>query len=371
MNLGTILKSVSNSLGFKTAHENQIREHAKPPTLSSVHQSDYSSSSRSGSDTTTSSCRSPVSPRRGSTSSTLSLFSNLLTTSDEEEQETASDNRLAAASARLSKGQHPYKQIIEHILRQVGELEHTLYEDQQQEFKLRMALDRQTERAQELSYSLDAEKKRNGRLVQLLHGVDSASSSESDPEELNFKASVGDIYGSISPLLMQQRYDELTASHRQSRRQLAKKDKALKLLKCEKEQLNSKYEQLFDEYRCEQRRFEIMCTQYLQMQIRKKQQIFALKNTLSYAAECIYYARVALKECCPKPANRTPIVQDHIRKFKKNLEFFMNALRNCCCLKKVEELQQQQQQAQQQQQPQDNAATKKSKKENGNGNGKD
>jgi len=35
-------------------------------------------------------------------------------------------------------------------------------------------------------------------------------------------------------------YDELSVSHRQSRRQLAKKDKALKVLKCETEQLHSK-----------------------------------------------------------------------------------------------------------------------------------
>ncbi|KAH8380093.1 hypothetical protein KR009_008898, partial [Drosophila setifemur] len=276
----------------------------------------------------------------------LSPFPSLLVPSEDDEELSRGENRLASAAAHLSKGRHPYQQIIEQILRQVSELEHTLYEDQQQEFKLRMALERQTERVQDLVFSLDTEKQRNGRLVQLLRGIDTGSSGDSEPEERAMSGShvksVGDLYDSISPLLMQQRYDELSLSHRQSRRQLAKKDKALKLLKCEKEQLHSKYDQLFDEYRSEQRRFEMICARYIQMQLKKKQQIFNLKNTLGHASECIFHAQVAIDECCQRLGSRSPISQKHLQNFSRNLACFMEALRNCCCLRKVHELQQEQ-----------------------------
>jgi len=137
-------------------------------------------------------------------------------------------------------------------------------------------------------------------------------------------------------------YDELSVSHRQSRRQLAKKDKALKVLKCETEQLHSKYDQLFDEYRGEQRRFEMLCARYIQMQMKKKQQIFNLKNTLNHASECIFHAQAAIEECCQQ--ENPPISPENLQNFNRNLDCFMDALRNCCCLRKVHQIQQQQMQ---------------------------
>lgn len=129
-------------------------------------------------------------------------------------------------------------------------------------------------------------------------------------------------------------------SHRQSRRQLAKREKALKVLQSKTEQLHSKYDELFDEYRSEQRRFEMLCTRYIQMQLKKKQQIFNLKNTLGQASECIFHAQVVIDECCH--AEKSPISPENLESFRRNLECFMDALRNCCCLRKVHELQQQQ-----------------------------
>ncbi|EDV52105.1 uncharacterized protein LOC6544317 [Drosophila erecta] len=330
MNLSTILRSVSNGLGFGTA----------------TRKGDLGRSLATSS--STSSCSS-----ENSHFDPVSDSSLLVPSQDEEDEEdeedeafTLGENRLASAAASLSKDQvvNPYQQTVQQILRLVNELEHTIHEDRQQEFKLRMALDRQTERVQELVFSLDTEKKRNGRLVQLLRGIDSSSSAESDPEEIRPSGShvnsIGELYDSISPLLMQQRYDELSVSHRQSRRQLAKREKALKVLKCETEELHSKYDELFDEYRSEQRRFEMLCTRYIQMQLKKKQQIFNLKNTLGQASECIFHAQVAIDECCH--AEKTPISPEHLENFRRNLECFMDALRNCCCLRKVHELQQQQ-----------------------------
>ncbi|EDW99858.1 uncharacterized protein LOC6534475 [Drosophila yakuba] len=322
MNLSTILRSVSNGLGFGTS--TRKGDLSRPLATSS----------------STSSC--------SSKNSNFDPVSSLLIPSEDEEDEAISlgENRLASAAASLRKNQvvNPYQQTVQQILRLVNELEHTIHEDRQQEFKLRMALDRQTERVQELVFSLDTEKKRNGRLVQLLRGIDSSSSGESDPEERGPSGShvnsIGELYDSISPLLMQQRYDELSVSHRQSRRQLAKREKALKVLKCETEELHSKYDELFDEYRSEQRRFEMLCTRYIQMQLKKKQQIFNLKNTLGQASECIFHAQVAIDECCH--AEQTPISPENLENFRRNLECFMDALRNCCCLRKVHELQQQQ-----------------------------
>ncbi|XP_016958906.2 uncharacterized protein LOC108030527 [Drosophila biarmipes] len=320
MNLSSILRSVSNGLGFGAATKKKVLGRPLSPSYDD-----------------------PI-LRSGSTSSSSALHpaSSLLIPSEDEEDISPDDHRLASTAANLSKNQSPYQETIQQILRLVNELEHTIREDQQQEFKLRMALDRQTERVQELVFSLDSEKKRNGRLVQLLRGIDTSSSDESDPEEKLPNGShvnyIGELRDSISPLLMQQRYDELSVSHRQSRRQLAKKDKALKVLKCETEQLHSKYDQLFDEYRGEQRRFEMLCARYIQMQMKKKQEIFNLKNTLNQASECIFHAQAAIDECCQQ--EHSPISPENLLNFNRNLECFMDALRNCCCLRKVHQIQQ-------------------------------
>ncbi|XP_017086231.1 uncharacterized protein LOC108118184 [Drosophila eugracilis] len=316
MNLSAILRSVSNGLGFGAATKRKDLNLSYPRPIS-----------RSSSPLSISSKNSNTDP-----------VSDLIIPSEDEEEVTPAENRLASAAANLNKTQSPYQQTIQQILRLVNELEHTIHEDQRQEFKLRMALNRQTERVEELVFSLDTEKKRNGRLVQLLKGIDTSSSDESDPGDR--VKTIGELYDSISPLLMQQRYDELSVSHRQSRRQLAKKEKALKVLKCETEQLHSKYDQLFDEYRSEQRRFEMLCTRYIQMQLKKKQEIFNLKNTLGQASECIFHAQVAIDECCHR--EKSPISPENLQNFSRNLECFMDALRNCCSLRKVHELQQQQ-----------------------------
>ncbi|XP_037720698.1 uncharacterized protein LOC119554041 isoform X1 [Drosophila subpulchrella] len=327
MNLSSILRSVSSGLGFVVATKKKVLDRSLSPSYDNP-------TLRSGSTSSSSSKNSALDP-----------VSSLLIPSEDEEDITPDENRLASTAANLSKNQNPHQQTIQQILRLVNELEHTIHEDQQQEFKLRMALDRQTERVQELMFSLDSEKKRNGRLVQLLRGIDTSSSGESDPEERMQSGShvkYRELCDSISPLLMQQRYDELSVSHRQSRRQLAKKDKALKVLKCETEQLHSKYDQLFDEYRGEQRRFEMLCARYIQMQMKKKQQIFNLKNTLNHASECIYHAQAAIDECCKQ--ENPPISPENLHNFNRNLDCFMDALRNCCCLRKVHQIQQQQMQ---------------------------
>ncbi|BFF96464.1 uncharacterized protein DMAD_05103 [Drosophila madeirensis] len=251
--------------------------------------------------------------------------------SEDELENTFGEDRLLLSVSQLNQRRHTFKKMIEQIHYQVSELQHTFYEDQQQEFKLRMALERQSDRIQELYFSLDTEKQRNSRLVQLLRGME--TSGESDSEEMtpsgSHVKSIGDLYESISPLLMQQRYDELSVSHRQSRRQLARKEKAHRLLKCETEQLQAKYDHLFDEYRNEQRRVETLCSRFMQIHSIKKKQIHNLKKSLGYASDCIYHAQVAIEDFFQRKGSCIAIEPFH--NFQNTLDNFVDSFRNCDC----------------------------------------
>lgn len=177
MNLGALARSLSNSLRIAVGSKKQLET---TPTASE-------------------------SPTKPATLSTPPSSSN----SDSTELDNLSGHQLTEPVVRINPRRLPYKQTVHLILDKVSELEHTLYEDQQREFKLRMALEHQTERIHELNFSLDTEKQRNERLVQLLRGVDSDSSSESEPESQLLNGmrlhTKDELYGSISPMLMQQR----------------------------------------------------------------------------------------------------------------------------------------------------------------------
>lgn len=193
MNLGALARSLSNSLRFGVGSKIKLESTA----------------------TTAPTTATP------STSSSLEISNEIFTPEEPEtqlserksesiEQESPTGRRRHSNTiAELNQHRPLYKQTVEEILQKISELEHTLYENQQQEFKLRIALEQQTERVNELDFSLDTEKMRNQRLVHLLRGIDTDSSSDSEPETemmngLRLQSS-GEIYGSISPLLMQQR----------------------------------------------------------------------------------------------------------------------------------------------------------------------
>ncbi|KAH8404508.1 hypothetical protein KR222_009381, partial [Zaprionus bogoriensis] len=317
MNLGALARSLSNSLRFGVANKKQL-------------------------EAATSELEAPATPAQSERKQTPAAATAAAQAVPPSSSSSSSSNNRTLA--KLSAHRPAYKQTVEEILQKVSELEHTLYEDQRQEFKLRMALEQQTERVNELDFSLDTEKLRNQRLVQLLRGIDSDSPSDSDNEPetemlsgLRLQSS-GEIYGSISPLLMQQRYDELSASHRQTHRQLAKKEKALKLLKCDLEELRGQHDSLLGDYRSEQSRLEALCARYVHLQQKKKSQICLLKETLGFASECILHAQMAIAS----GADAGAIDQQQLTTFNQKLEFFMRALRNCCCLRKLQQLEQQQ-----------------------------
>lgn len=191
MNLGALARSLSNSLRFGVGSKKQLESTAESETPTATVSSSLANSDE---------IFSPETNERASEGNRKST-----------ETPSASGRRRHSKSITKLRQQQPlYKQQVEEILLKISELEHTLYENQQQEFDMRMALEQQTERINELDFSLDTEKMRNQRLVHLLRGIDTDSPSDSEPETdmlngLRMQSNAGEMYGSISPLLMQQR----------------------------------------------------------------------------------------------------------------------------------------------------------------------
>lgn len=189
MNLGALARSLSNSLRFGVGSKKQPESTAATATPSTTSSLEISNEI--------------VTPQTSQTQSSERKRQPI------EQDSTTGRKRHSNTIAELQQHRPFYKQTVEEILQKISELEHTLYENQQQEFKLRISLEQQTERVNELDFSLDTEKMRNQRLVHLLRGIDTDSSSDSEPETKMLSGlrvqSSGEIYGSISPLLMQQR----------------------------------------------------------------------------------------------------------------------------------------------------------------------
>ncbi|XP_017493424.1 PREDICTED: uncharacterized protein LOC108381525 [Rhagoletis zephyria] len=256
--------------------------------------------------------------------------------------------------------------LVQQIVQTVGELENTLLEDQQSDFNLRLAYERQTEKLKNMCQSLDNEKARNVRLMELIRGVELSTSTEDDEPDYALSrcgaterwSRTSDVYESISPLLLQQRYDELCNSYKQCRRQLIKKEKLLKLSRCETETAKARYDNLLDEYQIEQKRFEHVCLMYLQLQAKKNFELQRLRDALNSAIECIVSAE-KLIDCLDEETitlymnrnianlcdendffndHKTDTMEtDHIAAFKQNFELFMKSLRLCQRAKKVAE----------------------------------
>uniref|UniRef100_W8BDW4 Uncharacterized protein n=1 Tax=Ceratitis capitata TaxID=7213 RepID=W8BDW4_CERCA len=247
--------------------------------------------------------------------------------------------------------------LVQQIIQTIGELENTILEDRQNDFNLRVAYERQTEKLKNMCHSLDKEKERNVRLMELIRGEDHASVSEDDEVDNALSrcnaterwSCSSEAYESISPLLMQQRYDELSISYKQCRRQLIKKEKLLKLSRCETETAKARYDNLLDEYLLAQKRLEQVCFKYLQLQAQKNLEIQRLRDALNSATECIMNAQ-QLIDCLDEETitlymneNLNNVFNDDnddnnkhetnemdcIREFKQNFELFVKSLRLC------------------------------------------
>ncbi|XP_053956248.1 uncharacterized protein LOC128861895 [Anastrepha ludens] len=273
--------------------------------------------------------------------------------------------RPSAANQHSSKREPPQAKqagpntlsynLVQQIIQTVGELENTLLDDQQNDFNLRMAYERQSEKLKSLCQSLDNEKERNVRLMELIRGVDLSTTTDDETLDENALSRCAaterwsrssKVYESISPLLMQQRYDELCTSYKQCRRQLVKKEKLLKVSRCETETAKARYDNLLDEYCIAQKRFEELCFMYLQLQARKNLEMQRLRNALNTASDCIVnaqqlidcldeetitlYMNQNINDLCDGSDNSNKTNEtDCITAFKQNLELFVKSLRLC------------------------------------------
>lgn len=152
------------------------------------------------------------------------------------------------------------------------------------------------------------------------------------------------------------RYDELSTSYKQCRRQLLKKEKQVAICKCEKERLQAQYDQLMDEYRSTQKRFEGLCCRYLRLQKRKNLEVSSpytvivgtnrkshsylymiqflfplisyskiqqLRETLTHASDCVIGAQLVMDKCEGDHAKHGA------KEFNQNLQHFIKSLHLC------------------------------------------
>ncbi|XP_023305749.2 uncharacterized protein LOC111687537 isoform X1 [Lucilia cuprina] len=221
------------------------------------------------------------------------------------------------------------------IYQTISQLEHYLIEDHREDYKLRMALDRQTERVLDLQVCLRNERQRNKRLVDLILSVDKWPSEEEDEGEDNkIKTKfVNECCATISPLLMQQRHEDLISSYNICRKQLLNYDKELKIHKCELELLQSNYDKLLYEYKQSQNRLERIYQHYLRSKRIKNHKIEYLQEALNYATNCLLTAQQILESLTASSNQDFRLFRQD---FQQNLQLYFNCLllsewRHCKC----------------------------------------
>ncbi|XP_055906808.1 uncharacterized protein LOC129942038 [Eupeodes corollae] len=211
-------------------------------------------------------------------------------------------NPSSSTSSHFSSSQLQEEQnniLLQDIHSTITELQFNLMEHHRNELNLRTTMNAQSEQLLDLRASLDVERSRNQRLAKLIRRVDSTtscSSTDSGSEDSagsmeysrwRHSRSPIDAFESISPLLMQHRYQELSTSYKKGHRQLAKKDAKLRETQCEIEMLRAKYDNLMDEYKGVLKRVEQLCCKYLRLHANKNREILKLKEALDHATQCI------------------------------------------------------------------------------------
>ncbi|XP_065362289.1 uncharacterized protein LOC135955849 [Calliphora vicina] len=227
-------------------------------------------------------------------------------------------------SFREEQSPHNEELNFNTIWHTISQLEHYLREDHRQNYKLRMALDRQTERVLDLHACLRNEKQRNKRLVDLILTGDNWSSVEVQEEDEKVTSKfVNESYETISPLLMHQRYEELSCSYNVCRKQLLKLDKELKVYKCKSEIQQSKYENLLQEYKQAQKRLERIYSHCLRLEKSKNYKIHYLQEALTYATNSLLTAQLILDIFLTTPDQNLSLFRQD---FQQNLQLFLNCL---------------------------------------------
>ncbi|XP_037814031.1 uncharacterized protein LOC119605138 [Lucilia sericata] len=220
------------------------------------------------------------------------------------------------------------------IWQTISQLEHYLIEDHRQDYKLRMALDRQTERVLDLQACLRNERQRNKRLVDLILTVNNCITEEEEERDDKItNKSINECCETISPLLMQQRHEDLISSYNICRKQLLKYDKELKVHKCELELLQSNYDNLIYEYKQSQKRLERIYQHYLRSKKIKNHKIEYLEEALNYATNCLLTAEQILDSLAATSNQDFRLFRQD---FQQNLQLYFNCLllsewRHCKC----------------------------------------
>ncbi|KAM7357870.1 uncharacterized protein ACRADG_003040 [Cochliomyia hominivorax] len=183
-----------------------------------------------------------------------------------------------------------------------------------------MTLDKQTENLSDLKICLRNEKQRNKRLINLMLSEDSKSSEDGIDEEYDKvgKGYVNEPFDYISPLLMQQRYEDLSCSYNLCRKQLLKRDQELKIYKCEKELLESKYDKLLIKYKGNQKSLEYN----VHLRKLKNYKIHYLQDALNYATNCLLTVQYIIDILTLENKNLRTFKEE----FQQNLQLLLNKL---------------------------------------------
>lgn len=181
-------------------------------------------------------------------------------------------------------------QNINSLRRTLSELKCNLNESQKYEHELRIALAAQVQKSTELQEELNKEKNLNNRLLEvenefLTSSDESTTVNKKGPPGTLFESSGSGndpkhTFGTVSTVLMQYKYDELSISYKRCIRSLTKKDKQIKIFMNEAEVLQGHINEYKMINRRLEERIESLCCKYLSLKARKDKEVGNCLNFL-------------------------------------------------------------------------------------------
>lgn len=159
----------------------------------------------------------------------------------------------------------------------LSELQLNLIESQKYERELRIALAAQIQRTNELQEELKKERNRTEKLYDVIKDLsfdddenDDCLTNSTPPSAFNdLKSS----FETVSPMLMQYKYDELKLQYQRCMKIITRKDKILKKTLQENDQLQIEFNSLKNIYKTIQQRTEVICCKYLKLKIKKEEEV--------------------------------------------------------------------------------------------------
>ncbi|CAD7081475.1 unnamed protein product [Hermetia illucens] len=165
--------------------------------------------------------------------------------------------------------------VLTDIQTTLSDLQESLSESRKLERRLKLALGEQTVRSSQLEDTLKRERTRNEKLLEVMRGVDSSSSTTTPRGSDSPLSTLHDnknILDTVSPILMQYRYDELSLSHKRCLKILSRKESLLKTALSEKESIQAKYDDLLVQFQKLQKKTEVLCCKYFTLRAKKTEE---------------------------------------------------------------------------------------------------